>query len=63
MLGQHPSRKKYRFNADWQETFPSLLYEKRIIYYKYCKAQKQAAGKSAFVTGNANFQRDNLVKQ
>ena len=57
-----PSRKKYRFNADWQKTFPWLFYENELMYCKYCKAQKHAAEKSVFVTGNANFKQDNLVK-
>ena len=30
-----PSRKKYRFNADWQKTFPWLLYENKLMYCKY----------------------------
>ena len=55
-------RKKYKFNVDWQKTFPWLLFENNLMYCKYCREQKKNAGTSVFVTGNPNLKRDTVLK-
>lgn len=47
-------RYKYKFNPEWQKTFPWLIFENDLMYCKYCKGQASKGGhKSAFVSGNS----------
>lgn len=50
-----PSRKKYRFNDDWQKTFLQLLYENKCIVRAAKCGSKQLESPFLSQDKNANF--------
>uniref|UniRef100_UPI001EAF7B39 nicotinate-nucleotide pyrophosphorylase [carboxylating]-like isoform X1 n=2 Tax=Oncorhynchus gorbuscha TaxID=8017 RepID=UPI001EAF7B39 len=57
------SGKQYKYNAQWEKTFPWLHFEGNVMFCKYCKAEPQLAGKlSSFVVGNPHLKKDTVKK-